>query len=135
MREILFRGKSKSTGEWVYSMTIANGTIKRKYGNIYFEVSEDKWVQVDPKTVGQYIGVKDKADKKIFEGDILNGFSFNVPFYVVSFHNGMFYLVYPIEGKMQNWNYIGRYFEKCNEYKVDFLIKGNVTENSELLTI
>ena len=33
-REIKFRGKRVNGGEWVYGMTISNGTIKRKINNI-----------------------------------------------------------------------------------------------------
>ena len=35
MREILFRAKTINTGEWIQSMTIAKGTIKRKSNCIY----------------------------------------------------------------------------------------------------
>ena len=69
-REIIFRAKSINTNEWVKSLTIAKGTIKRKCNNFYFELEEDKWIGVISETIGQFTGLKDKNEKDIFEDDI-----------------------------------------------------------------
>lgn len=73
MREILFRGKRKDNGEWVE-------------GGYFFEPYVDKahiirwnstgmgfneFIEVGIKTVGQYIGLRDKFGRRIFEGDIV----------------------------------------------------------------
>ena len=72
-RQIKFRGKWVNGGEWVESMTISHGTIKRKSYNIFFETGENVWVGVIPETVGQFTGIT-LNNKDVYEHDLIDCF-------------------------------------------------------------
>lgn len=74
MREILFRAKSVTTGNWVY-------------GDLYTHGVHTIWcngqkIAVEEDTVGEYTGVVSADGVRIFEGDIVrmgdNGYRYTV---------------------------------------------------------
>lgn len=141
----LFKAKRVDNGEWVQGYYVKGLNMYDKEAYLIFEPTTifyssgetDGWSEVDPSTICQCTGLKDKNGKLIWENDILhNGNYFVVKwnescsrFDIVlnKFHN------IPIgkwEPMICDW--------KTNDFKeyrkaVDYEVIGNVFDNPELL--
>lgn len=68
-REIKFRGKVKRGNDWKYGSLLSYADGER---NIITEIGHRiDTVNVDPTTIGQFIGFKDIHGREIYEGDII----------------------------------------------------------------
>ena len=123
MREILFRGKRKDNGEWVYGFYCYNPLMKR--AEIFsFDETRSYVYEVIPETVGQFTGLTDKNGKKIFEGDILEG--------LCGLHKAYFdagFVCFDWE------NINGKPKESFSGFADDYEIIGNIHDNPEFLEV
>ena len=131
MREILFRGKRTINGDWVYGDFVHGNERKSLRDSIFVYDSETQSFndyEINPSTLGQYTGLKDKNGKRIFEGDIakvMQGKDKDIAY--VGFENGAF-MLYPKTGNIYErtlWEYW------YNDWDVEVI--GNITDNPELL--
>ncbi len=134
-REILFRAKQTDNGEWAEGY-FAKGKWyldeKEKYAILpidlcfYPHCEINEWIEIDPETVCQYTGLKDKNGNRIWENDIVRiENSMNEGIGNIEFYDGMWY----VDGEPSDS--LRDIVEYDDVAEVEVI--GNIFDNSELL--
>lgn len=133
MREILFRGKSTNTDEWIKGSLVMAGKNVMIYPDNGYNLRF-----VIPETVGQYTGLKDKNGVRIFEGDILQPFDDEeIVVKWIDFYSTLGLKIYVRRKEMKRGKecvleYCG--WGMLNDYDLPRLeVIGNIHDNPELL--
>lgn len=139
-RDIEFRGLTGSVkGDiWVYGTPYKVKSLFSADERYYIRNKHANDHIVDPKTIGQYTGLKDKNGKKIFEGDIIdihqtvNGYNQ----FVIEYDKYKFSARYYNQDKKQTGSWYGYDLDELfeiNESEKEIEVIGNIYENKELL--
>jgi len=123
MREILFRAKRIDNGEWVEGNYVY---LRQKDKHLIHtgNISLMEFIDVDPKTIGQFTGLTDKNGVKIFEGDIVEWRGINTNGVVVWSYSE-WECFYGDELSENSMLFSGWHDDMC--------VIGNIHDNSELL--
>ena len=127
MREIkiLFRGKRIDNGEWIEGSLLGiDWCDKPSTYSIAPNTPVSVFYSVIPETVGQYTGLTDKNEVKIFEGDIVS----------LVKHDSLIYKVVYVPCRYELVNSKGVNCFVLDIYKSENIeVIGNIHDNPELL--
>lgn len=132
MREILFKAKRKDNGKWIEGYYLKRYDLLGNEEHLIFHADSYtvwEYAEIDPETLCQFTGLRDKNGKRIWENDILMA------------HLDEFYpedVTYEtIEWGVAGWvtheaNSVDKQY--LDEFDLEhFKVVGNIFDNKELL--
>jgi uncharacterized phage protein (TIGR01671 family) len=142
-RKIEFRGKLSHSGEWVFGSLLK---IDSKYhivteSDMYEDghhicQKSDTPTWVDPYTVGEFTGMRDRHGNKVFEGDVVDVYDFTSAYAskyrgVVKMYRGSWCVEYE-DSIFDTVFHPMLFFDDFADRKTE--VVGNIHNNPELLS-
>lgn len=136
-REVLYRAKTRGSGEWVYGYYCKYGKHIHKIHSVDKDGNAVVQGDIDIVTLCEYTGLKDKNGKRIFEGDIvqwgMNGLEIPIRKAVVEILPDIQFRCLNLkdsEGKRRIFNY-GNFAYRDTEKYLEVI--SNIYDNPKLL--
>ena len=142
MQNYLFRAKRLTphvSGDWIKGNLIENsyGEFIQVEGVAETDSGPEPAISeipIDKETVGQFIGLKDRNHKMVFEGDILHSETLdgNHHYGIVGFKNG-YYCLWVNRPNTDHWGWTALFHHNENGILIAHNVVGNQFDNKELV--
>lgn len=139
---VLYRGKSKKTGKWYYGSYLKLNSSAARPEHFIVSNYSGIMIEVEPETIGQFTGLLDKYNNKVFEDDLLQ---FGERILAVYWDDERFQWMakeaveYPFrEYPKEDWNYIELGWIAAEVACVGMMttpIIGNIYDNPEMYKV
>lgn len=130
MRETLFRGKRIDNDKWT------EGYLFKIWNKVFLlwgmTGDSPNMEEVKPETVGQYTGIKDDKDVRIFEGDIVNVHYNDGSSYLTEVRADGNTLCVDVEDEEYNYTSIDFAVDKWRDEGCELRVIRNIYDNPEV---
>lgn len=142
MRTIKFRGFNRKNNMWLYGFYLQNRGAHFVCPDEFANGKTWDDYEIDPNTLGQYIGRNDSNDKPIFEGDVftINGRYAKVVKYIEDWHSFCVANIDTITDPcMSRWPDVCNYQQPApnwwNDFKREVTVIDNIHDNPNIIKV